>query len=136
MAEDSVVHPRGRAAPRPPIRCRSSLLAGRTPTSCPPPSGPMLRSRHGARTAPRRAPAAPSTIRRSHPSPRSITPAQPPQLAHVWAQVRAELRRLVDDQALELWLDPLEPVELEGSKLVLASDPALRDWIETRFGRH
>jgi chromosomal replication initiator protein len=96
----------------------------------------MLRSRHGAWTAPRRVPAAPFAIRRSHPSPRSITPAQPPQLAHVWAKVRTELRRLVDDHAAELWLDPLEPVELDGSRLVLATDPALRDWIETRFGRH
>jgi chromosomal replication initiator protein len=70
------------------------------------------------------------------PSQRSITPAQPPQLAHVWAQVRTELRHRVDDHAAELWLDPLHPVELDGRRLVVAAEPALREWIETRFGRY
>ncbi|MEA2177954.1 MAG: chromosomal replication initiator protein, partial [Solirubrobacteraceae bacterium] len=70
------------------------------------------------------------------PSQRSITPAHPPQLAHVWAKVRTELRRIVDDQTATIWLDPLEPVELDGGRLVLAADPTLRDWIDGRFGRH
>jgi chromosomal replication initiator protein len=68
--------------------------------------------------------------------PRSITPAQPPQLAHVWAQVRTELRRIVDEGSAELWLDPLQPVELDGCRLVLAADATLRTWIDTRFGPH
>src|SRR5690348_11658678 len=54
------------------------------------------------------------------PPKRSITPAQPPQLAHVWEQVRGELRRIVDPQAAELWLEPLRPVELDDDRLVLA----------------
>jgi chromosomal replication initiator protein len=42
----------------------------------------------------------------------------------------------VDDQTATIWLDPLEPVELDGGRLVLAADPTLRDWIDGRFGRH
>jgi chromosomal replication initiator protein len=96
----------------------------------------MLRSRHGASGRRSGAPRAPSAICRSRLPQRSTTPAHHPQLAHVWAQVRTELRRIVDDHLAELWLDPLDPVELGDGRLVLAADPSLRDWIETRFARH
>jgi chromosomal replication initiator protein len=78
----------------------------------------------------------PSAIVRSRSPQRSTTPAQQPQLAYVWAQVRAELRRVVDDHLAELWLDPLDPLTLDDGRLVLAADPALCDWIQTRFARH
>ncbi len=98
---------------------------------------PMLRSSlRGPRVAAPGPPALPSpaaaaTLRRG-----STTPVQPPQLAHVWEQVRSELRRIVDAHTAELWLDPLRPVELDGERLVLAAEPAVRAWIDTRFGRH
>src|SRR5215208_5753217 len=92
--------------------------------------------RHGAPTVPLRAkPPPPQSVAPTF-LPRSITPAQPPQLAHVWAQVRTELRRIVDEGSAELWLDPLQPVELDGCRLVLAADATLRTWIDTRFGPH
>jgi chromosomal replication initiator protein len=41
----------------------------------------------------------------------------------------------VDGESVELWLDPLRPLQLDGARLVLAAEPGLRDWIESRFGR-
>jgi chromosomal replication initiator protein len=49
--------------------------------------------------------------------------------------MRAELRRGVDGQSAELWIDPLRPLALEGERLILAAEPAMRDWITGRFGR-
>jgi chromosomal replication initiator protein len=96
----------------------------------------MLRSSLGAPRVVAPGPAAPPRQPSQPPPKRSITPAHPPQLAHVWEQVRSELRRIVDPQSAELWLDPLRPVELDGERLVLAAEPAVRAWIDSRFGRH
>ena len=41
----------------------------------------------------------------------------------------------MDGESVELWLDPLRPLQLDGTRLVLAAEPGLRDWIESRFGR-
>jgi len=121
MAENRVVHWRDR-----------SLQTGRTVWILAPCGhDPVVRPRDlGAdatvlarRPQGRRSGAAGSLLasRRSPPPKRSITPAHPPQLAHVWEQVRSELRRSVDPQSAELWLDPLRPVELDGERLVLAA---------------
>jgi chromosomal replication initiator protein len=50
--------------------------------------------------------------------------------------MRAELRRSVDDESVELWLDPLRPLALDGERLLLAAEPGLRDWIVGRFAAH
>jgi chromosomal replication initiator protein len=42
----------------------------------------------------------------------------------------------VDGESVELWLDPLRPLQLDGVRLVLAAEPGVRDWIASRFGRH
>jgi chromosomal replication initiator protein len=103
-----------------------------------PPPGPQAAATVSPRRPGRRAGPSGPLPSESSPLPpqRSNTPAQPPQLAHVWAQVRTELRRRVDDHAADLWLDPLDPLELDGRRLVVGTEPALREWIETRFGRH
>ena len=49
--------------------------------------------------------------------------------------MRAELRRGVDGQSAELWIDPLRPLALDGERLILAAEPAMCDWITGRFGR-
>jgi chromosomal replication initiator protein len=50
--------------------------------------------------------------------------------------MRAELRGAVDGESLELWLEPLRPLQLDGRRLVLGAEPGLCAWIESRFGRH
>ena len=52
-----------------------------------------------------------------------------------WTRVREQLRGAVDEGAFELWLAPLEPRSLEGSRLVLAAPDAKRRWIADRFAR-
>jgi chromosomal replication initiator protein len=54
-------------------------------------------------------------------------------LPHAWRQVRAELRRAVDDSTWHLWLEPLNARSLDGGTLVLEAPAAHRAWVETGF---
>ena len=53
-----------------------------------------------------------------------------------WEQIRARLLRAVGESTFEIWLAPLEliAVDLAGS-LVIDTQDATRDWVQTRFGR-
>jgi len=83
-----------------------------------PPSGPL-------RGAPCRSVA---------PSPKEpITPAVPPQLAHDWALITAQLRRAVTDSTFEIWLAALRPRALLGDTLVVAAPDEIRSWVADRF---
>jgi chromosomal replication initiator protein len=62
-----------------------------------------------------------------------MTPAHH-QPAAAWALVREDLRRRLDDRAIEQWIDPLRPVALEDDRLVVAAAAPLRDWLDSRFG--
>jgi chromosomal replication initiator protein len=110
------------------------LRAATTAPGVPPLSRPLLRSSGGPFRRPqvRRDPA--SAPFAASARTRSLTPAHTPQPALVWEQLREHLCRVVDPLAVELWVDPLEPVELDGACFVLAAAPGLRDWIEQRFG--
>jgi chromosomal replication initiator protein len=140
MEVHRVVHCEGRShpwapatRPTPPISAPCGHDPGLLPRRIRADATVLARRPQGRRSGASGPPAsvAAATLRR-----RSITPAQPPQLAHVWDQVRTELRRIVDPQAAELWLDPLRPVELDDDRLVLAAEPAVRAWIDSRFGPH
>jgi chromosomal replication initiator protein len=70
------------------------------------------------------------------PSPKEpITPAVPPQLAHDWALITAQLRSAVPDSTFEIWLAPLEPRVLAGDTLILAAPDEIRTWVADRFAR-
>jgi chromosomal replication initiator protein len=56
------------------------------------------------------------------------------QLEHIWTRLQAELSRAVGEPTYRMWLAQLRPVELEGSKLVLAAPPSAHRWIHDRFG--
>jgi len=52
-----------------------------------------------------------------------------------WSRFQAELRRTVDEAAYELWLEPLRPVALNGTTLVVTAPDERRTWVADRFGR-
>lgn len=67
--------------------------------------------------------------------PESPTPALDPHLDATWHRIRTELRDALGDQAFDVWLTPLQPVELRDGVLVLEAPDALRSWIADRFDR-
>jgi chromosomal replication initiator protein len=56
-------------------------------------------------------------------------------LAHIWEDVRAALRRAVPAATYDIWLDGLEPEGLDGRVLTASAPAELRGWIVDRFGR-
>jgi chromosomal replication initiator protein len=58
-----------------------------------------------------------------------------PDLAHIWTEIQAELRRAVPEATYDIWLAPLEPLALDDGTLVLAAPAALRTWVTERFAR-
>jgi chromosomal replication initiator protein len=52
-----------------------------------------------------------------------------------WRELRAELRRTVGESTFEIWLDPLQLVELREDKVVIRAPRATRSWLAKRFGR-
>jgi chromosomal replication initiator protein len=56
-------------------------------------------------------------------------------LEQAWPQIRAHLRRAVPESTYELWLEPLQPLDLTPEALVLgAPDERRRSWASGRFG--
>jgi len=56
-------------------------------------------------------------------------------LADIWAEIQAELRRALPEATYDMWLAPLEPLAIEEDTLVVAAPAALRTWVSERFGR-
>jgi chromosomal replication initiator protein len=85
----------------------------------------------------RRRPGPPRALRlvAAPPPRRPITPAVPPQLAHDWTLIRAQLRSAVADSTFEIWLAPLTARALVGDTLVLAAPDEIRSWVADRFTR-
>ena len=61
-------------------------------------------------------------------------PAQP-QLIPAWRDVRAGLRRAVGESTYQIWLEPLEAQDWDGSVLVLRAPRDTQTWVQKRFGR-
>jgi chromosomal replication initiator protein len=56
-------------------------------------------------------------------------------LEQAWPQIRAHLRRAVPESTYDLWLEPLQPLDLTPDALVLgAPDERRRSWATGRFG--
>jgi len=56
------------------------------------------------------------------------------QPGEAWSAACAELRRALGDSTFEIWIAPLEPVALEGGRLLLAAPPSTQAWVSKRFG--
>jgi chromosomal replication initiator protein len=54
-------------------------------------------------------------------------------LTTIWKAAREELRASVPPATFELWLEPLEPVSLQGSTLFLTAPTSVRRWVERRY---
>src|SRR5207302_913148 len=52
-----------------------------------------------------------------------------------WREVRAELRRAVEESTFEIWLAPLEVKSLQGTVLSVTAPPSMLSWVSRRFGR-
>jgi len=61
--------------------------------------------------------------------------AEPPdeQLADLWQRVRAELQRSLPAPTFDLWLEPLRPVAVQGTTLMIAVPISIRAWVERRY---
>jgi chromosomal replication initiator protein len=51
----------------------------------------------------------------------------------IWEAAREGLRSSLPPATFELWIEPLEPVGLRGSHLVLSAPAAVRAWVERRY---
>jgi chromosomal replication initiator protein len=62
-------------------------------------------------------------------------PQEPPgdQLDDLWALVRADLERSLPGSTFRLWLDPLRPVGISGTTLLLGGPASVRAWVERRY---
>jgi chromosomal replication initiator protein len=57
-----------------------------------------------------------------------------PELEYAWPQIRAHLQRAVSASTFSIWLDALEPVDIQaGTLVVAAADDARRRWVAERF---
>jgi chromosomal replication initiator protein len=56
-------------------------------------------------------------------------------LAHIWDDVRTELRRTVPDATFDIWLAPLEAEALDGLVLTASAPAELQGWVVDRFAR-
>jgi chromosomal replication initiator protein len=52
-----------------------------------------------------------------------------------WREVRAELRRAVEESTYEIWLAPLEVKSLQGTVLSVTAPAGTLSWVSRRFGR-
>jgi chromosomal replication initiator protein len=52
-----------------------------------------------------------------------------------WREIRAELRRVVDESTFEIWLAPIEVESLQEEVLLLKAPAATRAWVAKRFRR-
>jgi chromosomal replication initiator protein len=57
------------------------------------------------------------------------------ELEHIWSRVQAQLALVVDEPTYRLWLADLDPVSLDGERLLIAAPPHACKWINERFGR-
>jgi chromosomal replication initiator protein len=55
------------------------------------------------------------------------------EIAAIWEAAREELRASVPPATFELWIDPLEPVGVQGTSVLLTAPPAVRSWVERRY---
>ena len=62
-----------------------------------------------------------------------ITPQQ--ELTDLWDRVRGELAEGLPSSTYGLWLEPLRPVAIQGSTLLLSAPVAVRAWVERRYAK-
>jgi chromosomal replication initiator protein len=57
------------------------------------------------------------------------------ELEQIWSHVQAELALSVGEPTYQIWLAPLQALELGGGRLTLQAPPQSRGWVSDRFGR-
>ena len=55
------------------------------------------------------------------------------ELLKIWEGVRSELRDSVPASAFESWLEPLQAVGIQGTRLYIDGPDRVRDWFERRY---
>jgi chromosomal replication initiator protein len=58
---------------------------------------------------------------------------QPDDPEAIWATATDELRTTLPPTTFELWIDPVQPVAIRGSVLVLSAPGPVRRWVERRY---
>jgi chromosomal replication initiator protein len=114
------------------LRGKRSRFAGGPAEPLPEARRPLLRS------PPRALPGPLSSSTRTLLSPEIgdvRVPAPDPELPAAWSRFNSALRRAVSDSTWHIWLEPLQPRELDGITLVVEAPGASRAWIERHFAR-
>jgi chromosomal replication initiator protein len=57
------------------------------------------------------------------------------ELEHIWSRIAGGLADAVDEPVFRIWLEPLRPAELDGTRLTLTAPAQTCGWIRERFGR-
>ncbi len=62
-------------------------------------------------------------------------PADAPadDLEHLWERVGGELRRSLPGSTFRLWLEPLRPVSVHGTRLLISGPASVRTWVARRY---
>jgi chromosomal replication initiator protein len=55
-------------------------------------------------------------------------------LAVIWRRVRVDLEASFPASTFDLWFDPIRAVSRQGTTLFLSAKPAVRAWVERRYG--
>ncbi|HEX5224016.1 MAG TPA: DnaA/Hda family protein, partial [Solirubrobacteraceae bacterium] len=56
------------------------------------------------------------------------------QLEHIWLRLSSDLSRTVGEPTYSIWLEPLRPVRIDGTVLVLEAPAHSLRWLRDRFG--
>ncbi|MGH2833375.1 MAG: chromosomal replication initiator protein DnaA [Solirubrobacteraceae bacterium] len=61
-------------------------------------------------------------------------PATNPEVEQTWSHIRSALRSAVDESIYQIWLDPLEALDLTPDTLRLRVPAHISRWVQSRFG--
>ena len=111
----------------------------RAPRSAPPPgpqslANPLLGSALPGRRK-LRSVSSPIQLLRTFPAEAGPTLPVTDDPEQIWPRIDAELRDAVPAEMYDIWLAPLELVEIDGYAVVVRAPPELRGWIADRFAR-
>ena len=62
-----------------------------------------------------------------------LVPEASPAIRELWAQARERLGRSLPEATFDLWIEPLRPVAIQDSDLILTAPAGVRAWVERRY---
>ncbi len=63
----------------------------------------------------------------------TVDQALPEDLTRIWQRVRDEVRASLPPSTYKLWLEPLRPLSIDGTRLYVTGPARVRTWVERRY---